>query len=358
MRPSIADEVRKSVKADLSQHSVVVMPDFFVDRIISLPSLSSLIRLLREKTQAGGGSIRNLPQMEIKGGNAVNMGHALGRLGVRTEVVTVALGFSKTLLQESFRRLPTVRLRIVEGRPGYTVALEFEEKGVRRNVMLSDLGDVASFGPDMLDKKTLEGVSKASAVALVNWAANLRSVELSRIVFERAKGPVRFVDPADFTLRRVEFTSFLKEFSSLGLISHLSVNENEARMLCRSLATQPLLSKYSLEDVSKACKGLSDKLSITVDVHTPRGSASSTGGEVHFSPCPRVRQGIVTGAGDVWDAANLFGYLADTSPEARLLLANMAASFYVSNPRAEAPTRQEILSFLENRSREIFQPSH
>jgi len=347
MRSSTAQAVLNFLRAPPRQ-KVVVMPDYFVDRVVTVPERRSLTELLKEKIEAGGGSIHHMSQVEVKGGNAVNLGYALAKLGVRTEIVTIAEGISKVLLQESFRRLRTVKLRIREGRPGYTVALESREKGRVSNVMLSDLGDIAAFGPELLDDGAWKSISSSTAVAVVNWAANQRGTQLARAVFERArKDSIRFLDPADFSSRSEEFAAFLGPASDSGLISHLSVNENEARQLSAALSTALLPRTFSLKEVSRICRELSDKLSLTVDVHTPIGSASASGGEVYFLGSRPVEEVRVTGAGDVWDAADIFGYMVGMPAESRLLVANTAAALYVSNRTPEPPSRREVASFIE-----------
>ena len=53
--------------------SIVVMHDFFVDRIIRLESKENLFGALSEKAKVGGGSVRGIPTTDVKGGNAVNV---------------------------------------------------------------------------------------------------------------------------------------------------------------------------------------------------------------------------------------------------------------------------------------------
>ncbi|TLX69861.1 MAG: carbohydrate kinase family protein, partial [Thaumarchaeota archaeon] len=55
---------------------------------------------------------------------------------------------------------------------------------------------------------------------------------------------------------------------------------------------------------------------------------------------------FVTGAGDVWDAANILGYLANLEPRERLLFANATASLYVGNSNGIPPTMREVLSLV------------
>ena len=71
-------------------NSIVVMHDFFLDRIIKLKSREGFIDTLTEKTKFGGGSIRGIPTVDIKGGNAVNIAYCLARLGVKVTLFTIS----------------------------------------------------------------------------------------------------------------------------------------------------------------------------------------------------------------------------------------------------------------------------
>src|ERR671927_454637 len=82
--------------------SIVVMPDFFVDRIIRLESKEKLFDGLTEKAKSGGGSIRGVSTVDIKGGNAVNVAYCLAKLGLTVNLFTVADDFGKSVLNSVF----------------------------------------------------------------------------------------------------------------------------------------------------------------------------------------------------------------------------------------------------------------
>ena len=81
------------------------------------------------------------------------------------------------------------------------------------------------------------------------------------------------------------------------------------------------------------------------------GSYWSNGREIEFVKSFQVQPKFVTGAGDVWDAANLLGYLARLKPIERLLFANAAASLYVGNPHGIPPTMDQVLSFIADNNK-------
>lgn len=332
---------------------VVVLPDFFLDRIVKLGSLTKSLSLLREKAASGGGVIHRIGQMEVKGGNAVNTAFALGRLGVKTTLITLADENTSGFLRQVFSDLPEVTLRIREGRPGYTVALELDRRGRRVNIMLGDPGDMSDFGFERLGREELRAISEADITSIFNWAANAKGTQLSAKTFTLAKrkGRMTYCDPSDITLRGEEFTEFMTRVLREGLVDVLSLNENEARFTAKLLGFKPMPKSYSESDVIQTAKLLSRELSTRIDLHTPSTSCTVHGAEAYHCPAFKVEQHIATGAGDVWNAANIVGYLRGFEADQRLTLANACAALFVSNPRGEPPSMGETLRFLSEQLR-------
>lgn len=114
------------------------MPDFFVDRIITLGSQEEFCKNLAEKVKFGGGSLRDVSTAERKGGNAVNIAYCLAKLGVkRTTLLTVADELGLAMLQKIFSKFnDRVHLIVEKGKHGHTTGLEFlSDKGTKANVM-------------------------------------------------------------------------------------------------------------------------------------------------------------------------------------------------------------------------------
>ena len=131
--------------------SIVVMPDFFVDRIIRLESKEKLFDALAEKAKQGGGSVRGVPTTDVKGGNAVNVAYCLAKLGVKVALFTVADEIGAAMIRQAFSQFgDRATLRIANGKSGLTTAFEFPHEDTRVNVMVSDIGDNAHFGPEKL----------------------------------------------------------------------------------------------------------------------------------------------------------------------------------------------------------------
>ncbi|MCX8192150.1 MAG: PfkB family carbohydrate kinase, partial [Nitrososphaerales archaeon] len=303
----------------------VILPDFFVDRFVKFESLKDIFERLKVKVEYGGGSIHGIEQFECKGGNAVNIAYALGRLGVETTLITLADDQTSPLLLKTFSELQNVELRIIDGKPGYTVALEFKEAGRLVNVMLSDVGDIARFHPSLLSDYEFNKICEAKMVVVTNWAANYNfGTELALKVFEFGKGAgVRTLfAPADFTTRLSDFRGVIDSILKKGLVDVLSINENEASGLAKLMNIAPLPSRFTELDVERVAKNLSLHLNTIVDLHTSICSATSDGKDAICVPCFKVDQRVSTGAGDVWDAGNIYGYLANFKAKERLIFAN------------------------------------
>jgi len=333
-------------------NSIVVMPDFFVDRLIKLSSQEEFSRLLAEKVKFGGGSIRNISTTERKGGNAVNIAYCLGKLGIRTTLFTVADELGSAMLEKVFAKFgDTVRLKIGSGKHGRTTGLEFLRDGYNKaNVMLNDAGDNEYFGPDKIEsQENLKILEDADAVMVVNWGSNLRGTELAQYVFKKSPTSFHFIDPADIEIRREEFRDFLLKISNY--INDLSLNENEANSLGKSLGMDSVLppNNYDEQNVKNAAKQISTKIGINIDVHTRIGAGWSNGTDSQFAPAIKVEAKTLTGAGDSWDSASIVGYLCKLSPIARLMFSNAYASLYVQSSDAEPPTMEATLDLLNTK---------
>lgn len=96
--------------------------------------------------------------------------------------------------------------------------------------MLSDVGDIANFGPEMLPNDYLKKIDNANMVSFFNWTSNHKGTELVDKVFTAAsknKIPTYFA-PADYTERIHEIPML---FDNLGTkLKILSINENETRI--------------------------------------------------------------------------------------------------------------------------------
>jgi ribokinase len=321
-------------------NSVVVLNDFFLDRIIKIKNLDTLYNQILEKSKLGG-SIRGFPQTDLKGGNATNVAYALARLGCPVSLITIADKTGSQIIKETFSEFSRVSLFIIDGRPGRTTSLEFNNADNIVNIMISDLGDNESFGPEKLGAGEQNVLKNADAVIITNWASNEKGTELSQFAFSHSPSSLHFLDPADIETRPEEFKQTLDKLA--GYLDSLCINENECNILLKQLGLETISGEI---ETRKLVLELAKRISIPVDLHTSRGSYWSNGKEVEFVKSFKVQPKFVTGAGDVWDAANLVGYLTDLSPFDRLLFANATASLYIGNSHGIPPTMDQVLSFV------------
>jgi ribokinase len=307
------------------------MHDYFVDRLVHVGSLGGLTRSVEAKVAAGGGGLHGIRQSEIRGGNAVNLAHAIGRLGLRTLLVTHAEAAHEGLLRKSFEGLD-VELRIKPLKAGMTVA--FEEKV---NVMLGDGGGAADFGPGLLDDDDWEGLRSSAVVCSVNWAANARGTDLL-VALKRTLGDEKkiFFDPADFRDRLTSFRALLRMIASKGLVDWVSMNEEEGKAAAKLLGLKA-------REHGQVCKGLAAALKVSFDLHGLTESYTSDGSGVFADKVLKTKPRRLTGAGDVFDAGSIFGRVHKFDDRKRLHFANAAARLYLRSRDPVAPTLDQVL---------------
>jgi ribokinase len=317
---------------------IIVMHDYFIDRIIKIKNKQEFLSKINEKTTFGGGSIRGVSTIEIEGGNAVNLSLCLAKLGLEVHLFTVADETGKIILENLFKDLLNLNLYISYGKPGYTTSLEFygpSNSQLEANVMISDVGDNANFGPEKFKKLTDKNIIKdASAIIGLNWATNSKGTSLLKYIFNNSPNSLHFIDPADIGDRTSEFCKVLTDNNMQ--IDILSINENECNSLLSELNCEDIILEGSFDNkiIKRAAQTLAKDFNISVDLHTKNGSAFSDGKKAFsVSSCKVMRINNLTGAGDSWDAADILGYLINLKPEARLFFANVFAALYINQGR-------------------------
>jgi sugar/nucleoside kinase (ribokinase family) len=331
----------------ISKLRVSVLPDFFFDRIISVPSLPHLFRQVELKAASGGGNLRGFSQIELTGGNATNLTYALASLSVKTRLYCVGDEQTRAALAN---HPPNCIVRVIPGQPGYTTALEFRFRTKPVNVMISDVGDFREFDGRRLERKDIANLERSDCVALVNWSSNRRGNALARKVFglKGRSGRLHFLDPADLAGAEGRVKVLVRDIIGRDLVDVVSLNENETRIMARVLSAGRLRRNYNKQDLLRVSRKLQDILRVTLDVHTPIGSISSNGlGQTWVSACGRIT-GFVTGAGDVWDAGDIIGHLIGFQVRERLLFANTSAYLYLRNRKM--PTLRQTTAFLVRRN--------
>jgi sugar/nucleoside kinase (ribokinase family) len=340
---------------------VVVMPDFFFDRFVQYPKdFNSFSKNALEVVRRKGGSMDNVKQVNFRGGNAANTAAALATLGATVYPIIETNPLGLTLLKHFLQPL-NVNFNYVKtkGRVSITTALEFIQNG-RVNLMLRDLGSLADFGPKSLTLTDYDLLASADVVCVFNWAGTRKhGTELAQTVFHyvKTKGKgVTYYDTADPVPNKEKIPTLIEHVLLKDFVDILSINENEAVQYATYISPKRgtlLRKKYKkLEKLALECAALlAEYLSSRIDLHTTAYSATfRRNKKPQIASSFKVKMLRTTGAGDSWNAGNIFADQQCLSDKARLTFANAVAAYYVSNPNAAHPTMNQLKSFLKKMS--------
>lgn len=352
-------ELQKFLKTEIGEFSVVVMPDFFLDRLISLNmDAKTLYNSIGRVAKRKGGSVDGIKQTDLRGGNAVNTASALAALGARVTpiICTDKLGLQLTKYYLRSKKTDLSHIKVFK-EASVTTALELEAESGKVNIMLRDVGALADFGSDNLNDKDFEAIENADYVCVFNWAGTRRfGTELAKSVFHRTKVKGKgktYYDTADPTPNREKLPALMKNVLLSKNVDILSINENEAVCFAKQL-------NYELEEAKKgkfaklameSARILARHFQARVDLHTTSFSATFTKKGETAIPAFRVRVLRATGAGDAWNAGNILGDACELSDEQRLALANAVAAYYISAPAGMHPTREQLIEFCSRLQR-------
>jgi sugar/nucleoside kinase (ribokinase family) len=337
----------------------VVMPDFFLDRLISLDwDAAEFSELVAEVTKRKGGSIDGISQTDQRGGNAINVASALAHLDIAVTPIICTSEFGMQQIKYHFQNTPIDLSHIkTSGKSSITTALEFRNKDGKTNIMLRDLGALANFGPANIDESDYELIENADYVCLFNWAGTVSfGTELAQAVFEGAKRGGRsktYYDTADPTPKNKEVPALMNKVLKTDKVDILSVNENEAIIYASILDFDLEEKKEHLgfaESALEAARVLANHLPARIDLHTTAFSATLKGKREVVVPAFKVKALRATGAGDAWCAGNILGDHNGLSDECRLLLANAVSAYYLQDVDGQHPTKEKLAGFLETQA--------
>jgi sugar/nucleoside kinase (ribokinase family) len=336
--------------------TAVVMPDFFLDRIVNLqwdlPEFSSLVGEVEKRK---GGSIDGIHQADMKGGNAVNIASALSSLGVNVTPIICTSEYGLELIKYHFKKVPMDFSHIkTHDSASITTALEFRGVNEKINVMLRDVGSLAEFSPADLNGSDYDLIDNADYICLFNWAGTLKhGTALAQAVFERAKFSGRgktYYDTADPNPNFKGIPYFMDTVLKTSKVDILSVNENEAityaTLLDDSLKEKRARLSFS-EWAMEAARVLAKNFSARIDFHTNQFSASLKGSHEVVVPTFKIEVFRATGAGDAWNAGNIYAEHNGLSDECRLMLANAVSACYLSGADGMHPTKEKLVEFLK-----------
>jgi len=329
-------------RKELPTFHIVMLPDFFVDHFVYFDSLEKTCQDLQSIAVQGGGNKPGITQRIQQGGNATNTALGLARLGMSTHLICQTNPFGLHLLQYLLGKNGVDLSGVhTDGNLAMTTALEFQKP--RANIMIGDPGSVATFTYDQLNNHDHELIESANLVGVTNWNLNRFGTDLVCKVFERAKKQnVRtFFDSGDPSPRVSDITQLMEKVLMNPLLDRFGLNENELRYYSNSPC------KTQTEMVS-ALESLKKKIPARIDFHTSQFSGSVQGTvtvvpTIHLSTVYRS-----TGAGDVWNAANIFADFVGFADDERLLFANIVAGQYISSPDILPPSLDMVINFIKN----------
>lgn len=340
------------------EFSVAVMPDFFLDRLVTYDGdVKDLSKAIAEVAVRKGGGIHGVKQLELRGGNAANTASALAALGAKVHPIinTSPLGFH--LLRFYLAPLGVDLTHVkTQGEMAITTAIELGYRDEKVNVMMSDLGSLPEFGPDDLTAEDFELLQEVDYVCLFNWAATRRwgtelAEEVLGCVKREGKGKT-YYDTSDPTPKKEDVPRLVRNVLSGNLVDILSVNENEAFCYASQLndKTNNMRKTLKPNELAKECaRTLAKNISARIDLHTTTMAGSFTSNSEVIVPTFKVPVFRTTGAGDAWNAGNIFGDALNLSDSSRLTLANAVAAYYISSPIGEHPTLPKLIDFCSKK---------
>jgi len=325
----------------LSDFHVVLLPDFFVDHFLTMDKFERTFTRIQDIYMQGGGNVPGILQRIHQGGNAANTALALARLGIKSHLICKTDDLGLHLLQ-FFLGKSDVDLSGVktDGKLAITTAMEFGKRHI--NVMIGDTGSVSDFTFEILDENDLQTVSNSDIVCVVNWTLNKRGTGLAKDVFRFAKKHTikTFFDTGDPGHRKNEIPELTKNVLTDKSLDILGINENEL------LQYGDLTKAKNDEDIINAAVSLKKKLHARIDLHTANFACTVN---KNCTVIPSLRLSKIyraTGAGDAWNAGNLFAELLNFNDDERLLFANLVAGCYISSPDPIHPSLEKIISFI------------
>jgi len=351
------NELLNFLKAAPEKLDVVVLPDFFLDRLINLDcDVASFFSIVKDVADRKGGSIDGVAQTDIRGGNAINTASALAALGTTVTPIVCTSKLGRQQIKFHLKRygVDTSHVKL-SSKASVTTALEFKAETGKANVMLRDLGSLADFGPSNLSDGDYEVIDRADYVCVFNWVGTRKfGTELAQAVFGRVKAKGKgktYYDTADPTPNSAKMPKLMEKVLKTQQLDILSVNENEAISYATLLDSEISVQRGKLrfeELAMKAARTLAKHLHARIDLHTTSFSATFTERGETVVPAFKIEALRATGAGDAWNAGNIVGDGNGLSDECRLALANAVAAYYLADQDGEHPTRQKLAKFIEN----------
>ncbi|TFG34693.1 carbohydrate kinase family protein [Candidatus Thorarchaeota archaeon] len=333
----------------------VILPDFFVDHYVLVPTFEAFVHRLELLAGQGGGNLLDNTQFIRKGGNSVNTASALLSLGLSPKMIITTDEYGASLLKALAPSGLDLSHVHTDGRLSTTVSIETEYQNRKINLMISDSGSASSFKYSDLTPEDFQIIENSGLVALVNLNHNQNGADLAHDLFTYVKdttNAITFMDIGDPSSHPHLVKPLATRVLKNGLVDILGVNENEIGWVSWVLSGKDEKWKNLVSRPNEwlpAAKMIAHETGVRVDLHTPQFSMSVIDNEVFSVPSFQTESRVVCGAGDAWNAGNIYGELLRLSTSERLILANAVAALYISSETANHPTRNAIVDFLERK---------
>jgi sugar/nucleoside kinase (ribokinase family) len=273
------------------------------------------------------------------GGNAPIMGHAMARLGASVHVIG-ALGYPD--LHPEFQSMASEMTLTSYANPGLSTAMEFDDGKILLAQMSSlNHSDWITLRDRVGIAALREQVNNSDLNALVNWseldhATSMWKGILNDIVQKDRPGsrPIGLFDLSDCTRRDptaiLEVLDLLSQFNKYWSVV-LSVNKNEATILCKALMhqsgsawDQPLdqMGEYLFKSLNIDC---------LVIHHAKEALGWNQAGHTVVANELVDRPVISTGAGDNFNAGLASGLLMQLGLADCLILGHAVAASYMKS---------------------------
>lgn len=321
---------------------VVMLPDFFVDHILCLDSVEKTYDDIKTIAAQGGGNVPGIAQRIHQGGNAANAALGLAKLGMSTHLICQTDSFGVYVLQYFLGRngvdLSGVRN---DGDLAVTTAFEFQQD--QANIMFGDTGSVSTFSYGTLNDHDHDLITSADLVGVTNWNLNRCGTDLASKVFEAAKKHnVRtFFDSGDPSSRRHDIPELFEKVLINPKLDIFGLNENELHQYSHSTTN-------TQAEMIAAAETLKKNIPARIDLHTSLFSSSFHTTSMVIPTLSLSTMYRLTGAGDAWNAGNIFADLLDFDDDERLLFANIVAGQYISSPTSIHSTIDKVIDYIKS----------
>mgnify|MGYP005838861481 CR=1 FL=1 len=338
----VLNRLKEIDKKSLFDYNVVLIPDFFIDHFLILNEFKDSISKIEKIYKQGGGNIPGISQKISQGGNASNTALALTKLGCSSHLICRTDEFGLYLLNYFLGRNGVDLTRVkTDGRLAITTALEFGKK--HTNIMIGDPGSVSDFSFEILDEKDKELISNSDMLCVTNWNLNKMGTDLALNAFRFAKkyNIKTFFDSGDPSSRKNEIPILIKKVLANPNLDILGLNEIELKYYSG-------MKIKKINDIKKALNLLKKKIKARIDLHTANFSCTANEKIILISTPNLDNKYRSTGAGDIWNAGNIFADLLNFEHDERLFFANSMACCYISCPESTPPDLEKIKKFISN----------